>query len=312
MASIRPLLALRAGFLALVSLLAACAPSAAPSTVLEVASPNLSLPTVNDLFSVTPVSTTFADSYAERSPQASSNFFQDMLSAPRRDDGRFVLAPGWYVLEAESFCLQAGTHGPSQGDGYLPAPLRGDREAIVYRILSSYAGRVPQQDAQVLLWAILARTRYSDMPANVQRTAATLLSPQQLLELNGGALGSIPDGVWRELERQVPAGLRQVYAAERQLRNQLLQANSNYQSLENIAILAGAAPAATLSRNVAQGQWAQHPEGYFIRYLPRGYRQTRVEVYVAEREVLLDLSATLATPANTSAQRLGLGTPAQR
>jgi hypothetical protein len=150
---------------------------------------------------------------------------------------------------------------------------------------------------------------------------------QPLIELNGGALGFIPDSVWAGLQSQIPSELRQIYAAERELRNLLNDANYTYESLEEIAVLAGIAPAEYLIRDVPRGRWAEHPDGYFVRYFPNGYQSTRVEVLVpptnqiaqevtASQEFVppinhasFDLSSIVATPANTSAQRIGIGTP---
>lgn len=38
----------------------------------------------------------------------------------------FNLAPGYYRFVIESYCLQAGTYEPTQGGGYLLAPLKGN------------------------------------------------------------------------------------------------------------------------------------------------------------------------------------------
>ena len=168
------------------------------------------LPTVDDLLSTNPITTSFADAYGERDLfGVTDDTYTDMRSQPRNSAG-YSLASGFYALEAESFCLKAGTHGPSEGDGYLPAPLLGERRQIVYKILTTYASNasVSQRDAQVLLWAIIASTPFSDMSANVQATAIALLNEEELFELNNGVIGLIPDPVWFELEQQIPAPVR--------------------------------------------------------------------------------------------------------
>jgi hypothetical protein len=286
------------------------------------------LPTIDDVFRVTPVSTSFDDAYSEAaqldSMDLSDQVYVDIKTMPRTDTGQFILSPGLYELEAESFCLKPGVYGPSAGDGYLAAPLEGDRKDIVYKILSTYASHpnVTQRQAQVLLWAIIARTQFTDMPLELQATAAVLLTPEELFELNNGALGLVPDVAWAELQRRIPPEVQQIYAAERQLRNLLNQANYTYESLEGIAVLAGVAPASDLIREVSRGRWAEHPDGYFVRYFPNGYQQTRIEVLVPDKPpsssqedsqgsgvVVFDPSSTVAAPANTSAQRLAPGTP---
>jgi hypothetical protein len=271
------------------------------------------LPTVDDLLATNPVTTSFEDAYAERDLfGVTDTTYTNMRTLPQTSAG-YSLASGFYELEAESFCLKAGTHGPSEGDGYLPAPLLGERRQIVYKILANYAGTpsVSQRQAQVLIWAIIASTPFGDMSAGVQATAIALLNEEELFELNNGVIGLVPDPVWFELERQIPAPVRAIYRAERDIRNLVASANSSYETLETVAVLSGAAPASSLVRQVPRGQWSQHPEGYFVRYFPSGYSRTRVEVYVPpETTVIFDPSVSVAAPANTGAQRLGIGTPA--
>ncbi len=289
------------------------------------------LPTIEDLFSVSPITTSFDDAYLEAAQLDTMNFaekeFVNLVSMPKIN-GSFLLMPGLYELEAESFCLRAGTYGPSEGDGYLSAPLKGDRRDIVHKILSTYANypNVTQRQAQVLIWSIIARNQFTNMSPSLQATATTLLTPEELFELNGGAIGLIPDSAWGALHGQLPAEVRQVYTAERELRSALNQTNHTYESLEEIAVLAGVAPAEDLIRYVSRGRWAEHNDGYFIRYFPNGYTQTRVEVYVPSTIKLaqqgvgvgnispvnivpFNPSSLVATPANRSAQRLGIGTP---
>lgn len=297
----------------------ACAPGTAPAIfndnadTLAGAVPNL--PTVNDLFAVEPITTSFDDVYTEATLAADANAFIDLRAMPRTATGSYQLSPGLYQLAAQSFCLKAGTHGPSAGSGYLPAPLEGDRRDIVYKILNTYADNpsVTQRNAQVLIWAIIARTSFTDMSPGIQATATRLLNQQELFALNNGALGLVPDQVWNALLRQVPQPVQQVYNAERNLRTLANRADSGYETFEDIAVLAGAAPGADQIRNVPRGQWAEHPGGYLVRYFPSGYSSTRVEIFVPETQqaVVVDLSETVATPANTSAQRLGIGTPAR-
>ncbi|HOB15101.1 MAG TPA: hypothetical protein PKN09_12730 [Novosphingobium sp.] len=41
----------------------------------------------------------------------------DLTTLPRTAQGGFVLAPGYYKMHAQSYCLHAGTYGPGGGDG---------------------------------------------------------------------------------------------------------------------------------------------------------------------------------------------------
>ncbi len=221
------------------------------------------------------------DDYAPQQPVA-------MLTAPRGDLGSFILEPGAYELEAQSYCLRAGTHSPGSGNGYLYAPLKGQREDIIRHILENSVEHpdIPQNQIQVLIWGILARTKLSDMPNEIQSVASRLLTERERRTLNGGALGLIPDGVRRELFAQLPADVRQVFEAEANIRALLTEGNASFEQLERIAVLAGDPGEGDGSRDVPNGRWSYHPDGYFIRYQPSGYSHTRVEVSVPHPTVI--------------------------
>src|SRR3990172_12957550 len=80
------------------------------------------------------------------------------------NDG-YIVQPGVYRMEVWSYCLHAGTYGPSKGDGYLLAPLKGKRAKIIQAILDRSVDHpdIEQHDIQTLIWAILARTKISEM-----------------------------------------------------------------------------------------------------------------------------------------------------
>ncbi len=146
------------------------------------------------------------------------------LRAERQDaTGAFHVGPGVYEFTAESYCLHAGTHGPGGGDGYVSAPLQGSKRDAVHRILQNAVAHpeIRQQDIQVLLWAILARTRISDMPRNTQLTAARLLTPGELVALNGGAFGMVTDRAWGETNQSLPPAMRRAFEREAQFRQML-------------------------------------------------------------------------------------------
>src|SRR5438128_699500 len=85
------------------------------------------------------------------------------LPAPR-GGGLIALPAGAYAYVAQTYCLRPGTYGPGHtergvaknGSGYLYAPLRGPRAAIVGSVLRRSADHpeIGQKDIQVLLWAI--------------------------------------------------------------------------------------------------------------------------------------------------------------
>jgi len=201
---------------------------------------------------------------------------------PRTQQGAFRLRPGLFALEAQSYCMHAGTHGPGGGDGYLYAPLAGPKAPIVQSILRNSVAHpeVEQRDIQVLIWAIIARTEFDEMPRQTQQTARALLSRDEIRDLSKGALGLVPESVMREAMSRLPPVARQVFQAEAELRARLSRGVSSFEELERIAVLAGDPLADPDSRPVPEERWSFDPDGYFVRYHPSGYSRTRVEVSV--------------------------------
>jgi len=219
--------------------------------------------------------------------------FAPLSAQPQNSAGAFHVGPGAYHFVAESYCLHAGTHGPGGGDGYVSAPLQGPKRDAVRHILQDAVAHpeIPQQDIQVLLWAILARTRIGDMPRKTQVTAARLLTPAQLLDLNGGALGLVPDRAWREAAQSLPPTVGRAFEAEARLRQMLTTFDASFDEIERLAVLAGDPAPDPASREIPQGRWSYHPGGYFIRFFPSGYSRTEVQVYVPEPMTLVRDSA---------------------
>ncbi|PYQ46961.1 MAG: hypothetical protein DMF59_20150, partial [Acidobacteria bacterium] len=118
--------------------------------------------------------------------------FPRPLPAPRTG-GLIDLPAGAYAYVAQSYCLRPGAYGPGHvergvaknGSGYLYAPLRGPRAAIIGNVLKRSADHpeIGQKDIQVLLWAIIARTKIQEMPPERQRVAALLLTPEEIFQL---------------------------------------------------------------------------------------------------------------------------------
>lgn len=225
----------------------------------------------------------------------------------RTPAGGFVLQPGFYEFDGQSYCLQAGTHGPGGGDGYLFAPPEGSaRDAVVTIVRNSVAHpNIDQHEIQTLLWAILARARFEDLATEHQAVAAQLLSPRQIASLNRSALDLLTRG---PIADNLPREVRQVMQAEADLRGMLTSPGTSFAELERVAVLAGMAPVGRDSLDVPTGRWSFHPDGYYIRYLPQGYSNTRVQIWVpadgeaAGREY--DPALHIAVPGNTARQRL--------
>jgi hypothetical protein len=91
----------------------------------------------------------------------------------------------------------------------------------------------------------------------------------------------VPDAQSRLLDA-LPAPARAAVEAEGRMHDLILQGQASYADLEAVAVLAGAAPRGPGSRDVPDGRWSWHPDGYFVSYQPSGYARTAVQIYVPE------------------------------
>ena len=234
-----------------------------------------------------PVTTSLADALTEVA--FLDNFTPELPlplgAAPRTSEGEYKLRPGAYRYTAQTYCLHAGTHGPGRGEGYLYAPLQGQRAPIIRNLLrhSVQHPEIHQHDVQLLIWSILARTKPGDMRPELQRAASQLLTPKEIYELNGGALGIIPDEVKEKAFAQAPESVRKVLEAENRIREMVTRVNATFDQVERVAVLAGEPPVEPGDRtDLPRQRWSYHPEGYFVRFDPHGYPRTNVDVYVPE------------------------------
>ena len=235
---------------------------------------------------------------------------RSLMTLQRTPNGGFVLQPGYYSMQTQSYCLKAGTHGPGGGDGYLYAPPTGPAEDAVMTIVRNSVNRpeIRQQDIQLLLWAIIARAKFEDLSSDLKATASKLLTPRQLAALNRNALDVLPDSVQQAAINKAPSGVRTVLQAEARLRQMLTTAGSSFAEIERVAVLSGAAPLGEGSVEVPSGRWSLHPDGYYVRYIPSSYSSTRVEIWVPQGSPSVgkefDPAAHIAVPGNTARQRL--------
>jgi hypothetical protein len=233
-----------------------------------------------------------------------------LMSLQRTLWGGFTLRPGYYVMQTQSYCLKAGTHGPGGGDGYLYAPPLGPAEEAVVSIVRNSVSHeeIPQHEIQLLLWAIIARAKFEDLSPQLKVTAARLLTPKQIAMLNRGALDMVPGPILQEALNKAPAPVRATLEAEANLRRMLTTAGSTFAEMERVAVLGGMAPLGEGSRVVPSGKWSLHPDGYYVRYIPSGYSSTRLEIWVPEGSSAVgkecDPALHVAVPGNTARQRL--------
>lgn len=273
------------------------------------------LPTVDQLLQgKPPITTSLPDAqYASDIPNTSLNpneKARDLMTLQRTPNGGFVLQPGLYEFHGQSYCLKAGTHGPGGGDGYLYAPTAGPEEDAVTTIVrnSVQHPNMAQSSVQQLLWAIIARAKFEDLRGDLKAVAVQLLRPQQIAKLNRNALDFVPASVVNQAKESVPPVVQQVIEAENNLRRMLTDPAASFAEMEAVAVLAGVAGIGPGSREVPMGRWSLHPDGYYVRYLPRGYSYTVVQVWVPNGSPAIgkeyDPSTHIAVPGNTARQRL--------
>jgi hypothetical protein len=207
-----------------------------------------------------------------------------MTDLARAADGGFMLRPGLWEGTFQSYCLTVASYAPGGGDGYLYAPLKGSRGDVIATILRG-AGthtEIPQGKIQLLLWAVLARSKVSDLPPDQRQVATTLLTPEQIKSVNSDGLGLIPPSERSRLLGSLPASVRKTLETEADVRDRLQRTSSTYQDVQRVAVLAGAPPPVT-GPHAVRGQWSRAPGGgYFVRYFPDGFSRTRVQVLMPE------------------------------
>lgn len=246
---------------------------------------------------------------------------------PKHESGGYILKPGFYEMTNMSFCLKAGAHAVSKGNGYLYAPSLGPMEEVVDALLQGFNEdmirnqapdrevvatllSVPQKDMQQLLWAIIAKANYKNFPKKLTAIAVKYLTPQQLVKLSN--ISSVAkEALMKEVTNASPA-MRFVVEAENNIRNLVDQGVESFEDFERVAVLAGVLPDIS-GPNTERGLWSEISEKgplgeqtYYVRYLPLGYSQTHIQIFVPDNvlQVAYNAVGDIAVPANTGAQRL--------
>ena len=193
-----------------------------------------------------------------------------------KDITGFDLAPGYYRVTIQSYCLHAGTYAPTKGDGYLLAPLKGDRASLIRSILqrSPQHPEVPQPDIQRLIWGIEADASFRDYPPDFQARVRPLLTPEEIVAM------SAEKSVKSALDRFAPGGLKRALDFYGDLRRRVTDAQTSYQQLEELAVKTGAAPEGRDSRKVDPGNWNYAGDSFYLRTYPVSYPTTVAEILV--------------------------------
>lgn len=268
-------------------------------------------PVASILKKPSPITTNFEDDVKMEGslPETFGNdkTYTPLYKMKTAESGGFVLCPGYYEMTNMSYCLKAGTHGPSQGDGYMYASTKGKMDDIVNAILENHAGKHPeiaQRDVQMLLWGIIARAKFKNLSGKLKVVTTLLLTAEQIVKLNGGFVETLGGEALNKGLIDVPPAVQKVMEAENNIRRLVETGVDSYEDFERFAILAGMAP--NDHSEVVRGMWSLHPDGYYIRYFPSGYPRTKVQIYVPDTkgQVTYNATGTISCPANTGAQRL--------
>jgi hypothetical protein len=97
--------------------------------------------------------------------------------------------------------------------------------------------------------------------------------------------------------------MARVFQAEGRLRQLFARADTPYAEFERVAVLLGDPDPDAASRDVPRGRWSYHPGGYFIRFFPRGYNRTRIQVHVPEPATMADTAEASGNPGFVFASR---------
>ncbi|MCP5520795.1 MAG: hypothetical protein H7A46_04535 [Verrucomicrobiales bacterium] len=228
-----------------------------------------------------------------------------LWGVPRQGEGGYVLAPGLWEIALQTFCLKAGTGAPGGGDGFVPASFQGPRADLLLKVLDGFSADPSggQESTQVLLWAMLLRTRMDSLPGPVQALANQWLSEADLQRLNVAADGKHaiedayaerfklwffgPGGVFEQLPREVQDAILWDAGFEESLASSV---ELPYEALQELAFAAAepAEPDGLPPRDIPYGRWAwmptdgNPPAGYLIRFLVFWYGETLVQFCVPE------------------------------
>jgi hypothetical protein len=232
-----------------------------------------------------------------------------LTDLPRTEDGGFVLAPGYYETEFKTYCLQPGTPDPSPRDAYLQGPMSGYRKDIVETVLYNSRSNpgIEQRNVQLLLWSIVSKSDFNKLSPAVQSDAMQLLTAKQVFELRGGVMGVV---------KTVSNNLPGVTNGHNDIKRLFDIGSSSYEAFEKMAVLH---EASQIKRaDFKNDQWYKQNQNYYVRYFPVSYQKLRIQVYVPDSLVdaagkvsgeylVFDPTGLQAIPANSNAQRLGIG-----
>ncbi|MCB0726515.1 MAG: hypothetical protein KDD00_03580 [Ignavibacteriae bacterium] len=199
----------------------------------------------------------------------------DMLSyiEPNEPDSWNNMTPGYNRILLQSFCIKAGTYGPTKGSGYRTAPLLGKNADIVTSIVdkSDDHPEIEQRDIQLLLWAIEAGTKFTDLPNDLQIKVKPLLTASDITRLSVDV---------SDLSDLLPGDLVDLAKFYKELGSKLTNPSLAYQDIEKFAVT-NAGVELDLKEEINDTRWAYIGNNFYIRATPLSYPKTSVDVFYA-------------------------------
>lgn len=190
-----------------------------------------------------------------------------------KEIGSSKLGPGYYRSKVRSYCLKAGVYGPTKGDGYQIAKLKGSKSKMIHNILKNSVKypEISQANVQTLIWGIEAGTKFSKYPLNFQKTVRPLLTKKEMLLMEVD-FDKVKD-------KLLPKEIRSLASTYASLRNKMQTTQMKYDEIEAIAVKIGVPPLGAGSKEIQKGIWSYIGKGFFLRAAPEGYSTTLVELY---------------------------------
>lgn len=230
-----------------------------------------------------PITSSFNDVDTTGSLEPAFGNNENFLSFDVLDFGPngYILHPGFFQATLQTFCIRAGTPSPIKGDGYMNAKLKGPMADVVNHILWNYLFHetVKQHDVQLLLWAIIAKTPYTDYTKEMKQTVDTLLMPNDINKLKKfGIMSVVTDEMLNNEIVKMPKALQSILKAENEIRKLAQSGSNDYDAYERWAIAGGVVSSGNYT--MAKGRWTHVKEGdYYVRYFPHGYKKTLIQLY---------------------------------
>jgi len=201
-----------------------------------------------------------------------------------------VMPAGYWTVFARTYCLHAGKSGPVHGSGYVMATAKGTRAALILRLLAASLTHfeMAQNDIQEVIWAVEAETPLEEFPPALKAAANTLLDAKDLDSLRQAGVAGHGKGMFSRIEQQlqlrIPGSDKVTEAMDlaTHLRSLLTDPTATYEQIEAVAVPARAVPLVPMPSEpmvttIAHGNWTSAGRRFYMRALPRDYRQTDLE-----------------------------------